>query len=155
MTDKDLNSRAVFRQEFPTASLHICLFHVLRSFRRELTCEKLGLQSGERDHALELMTKLAYSRSESEYDDHYQSLLESGLESVIAYYNSNWHPIYREWMECLKVADFTPGENTNNRLESINAKVESICSKYVSLSKFFDHFFAVLTCLRNERDHAM
>ena len=33
MTDKDLNSQAVFRQEFPTASLHICLFHVLRSFR--------------------------------------------------------------------------------------------------------------------------
>ena len=154
MTDKDLNSRAVFRQEFPTASLHICLFHVLRSFRREITCEKLGLRSGERDHALELMTKLAYSKSESEYDDHYQSLLESGLKSVIAYYNSNWHPIRCEWVECLKSADFTLGENTNNRLESINAKVKSVCSKYVSLSKFFDQFFAVLTCLRNERDHA-
>ena len=154
MTDKDLNSRAVFRQEFPTASLYICLFHVLRSFRREITCEKLGLRSGERDHALELMTKLAYSKSESEYDDHYQSLLESGLKSVIAYHNSNWHPIRCEWVECLKSADFTLGENTNNRLESINAKVKSVCSKYVSLSKFFDQFFAVLTCLRNERDHA-
>ena len=154
MTDKDLTSRAVFQQEFPAASLHICLFHVLRSFRREITCEKLGLRSGEHDHALELMTKLAYSKSESEYDDHYQSLLESGLKSVINYYNSNWHPVRREWVECFKSADFTLGENTNNRLECINAKVKSVCSKYVSLSKFFDQFFAVLTCLRNERDHA-
>ena len=154
MTDKDLTSRAVFQQEFPAASLHICLFHVLRSFRREITCEKLGLRSGERDHALELMTKLAYSKSESEYDDHYQSLLESGLKSVINYYNSNWHPVRREWVECFKSADFTLGENTNNRLECITAKVKSVCSKYVSLSKFFDQFFAVLTCLRNERDHA-
>ena len=50
-----------------------------------------------------------------------------------------------EWVECLKSADFTLGENTNNHLESINAKVKSVCSKYVSLSKFFDQFFAVLT----------
>ena len=38
--------------------------------------------------------------------------------------------------------------------ESISAKVKSVCSKYVNLSRFFDQFFAVLTCLRNERDHA-
>ena len=88
MTDKDLTSRAVFRHEFPAASPHISLFLVLRSFRREITCEKLGLRSGECDHALELMTKLAYSKSESEYDDHYQSLLESGLKSVINYTTS-------------------------------------------------------------------
>ena len=52
MSDKDFNERAVFRRQFPTAALHICLFHTLRSFRREVTTEKLGIRPGERDHAL-------------------------------------------------------------------------------------------------------
>ena len=56
-------------------------------------------------------------------------------------------------MECFKGANFTLGERTNNRLESINAKVKSVCSKYASLSTFFDQFFLALACLRNERDH--
>ena len=31
--------------------------------------------------------------------------------------------------------------------------MKSVCSKFVSLQQFFDHFFAVLSVLRNERDH--
>lgn len=60
MSDKDFNERSVFRKEFPEAALHICLFHTLRSFRREVTTEKMSIRLGERDHALEIITKLAY-----------------------------------------------------------------------------------------------
>ena len=80
-------------------------------------------------------------------------LLDSGLHSVINYYNSNWHPIRYQWLEYFKGVNFTVGERTNNCLESINAKVKSVCSKYSSLSTLFDQFFSVLSCLRNERDH--
>ena len=153
ITDKDFTERVVFNEEFPEASLHICLFHALRSFRREVTCDKLGIRPGERDHSLEVITKLAYSRSEDEYDDHYASLLDSAPKSVINYYNANWHEIRHEWVECFKSVCVTLGERTNNRLESINSKVKSVCSKFVSLQRFFDHFFAVLSVLRNERDH--
>ena len=52
-----------------------------------------------------------------------------------------------------KGANITAGECTNNRLESINAKIKRVCSEYASLSTFFEEFFAVLVCLRNERDH--
>ena len=113
----------------------------------------LSFYAGERDHALEILTKLVYSASEAEYLQHYQVLLDSGLRSVIRHYNSNWHPICYQWVECFKGVNFTVGERTNNRLESINAKVKSVCSKYSSLSTFFDQFFSVLSCLRNERDH--
>lgn len=34
MTDKDFVERKVFKEEFPEASLMICLFHLQRSFRR-------------------------------------------------------------------------------------------------------------------------
>ena len=67
MTDKDFTERAVFQKEFPSASLLICLFHTLRSMKREVMCEKLGLSPGECDHALEIMTELVYSKSEAEY----------------------------------------------------------------------------------------
>ena len=43
--------------------------------------------------------------------------------------------------ECFK--GYTVGERTNNRLESINAKVKSACSKYASLSTFFEQFYRV------------
>lgn len=154
ISDKDFTERMVFKKEFPAASLIICLFHTLRTLRREVTCDKLGILPGERDHALELLTKLAYSSSPQEYDNHYKDLKESGLKSVILYYDANWHPIRYEWVECYKGANFTAGEHTNNRLESINAKVKSVCSKYASLCTFFDQFFAVLSSLRNERDHS-
>lgn len=110
MTDKDFTERTVFRKEFPKSSLLICLFHTLRSFRREITCEKLQIRTGERDHALELITKFAYSKSELMYDQNYQMLLQSGLQSVISYYNTNWHPIRHEWVECYKGINFTMGE---------------------------------------------
>ena len=138
MSDKDFTERTVFLIEFPQASLLICLFHTLRSMRREVTCEKLGLLPGDRDNALEILTKLTYSKSETEYLENYECLLKSGLQSVIDYYNDNWHPIRYQWVECFKGANFTAQERTNNRLESINAKVESVCSKYASLSTFFD-----------------
>ena len=154
MTDKDLIERAVFRNEFPKSSLLICLFHTLRSFKREITCEKLSIRAGEREHALELITAIAYSKSELKYNENYQLLLQSGMQSVISYYNNNWHPIRYEWVECYKGVNFTLGERTNNRLESINGKIKSVCSRHVNLDTFFDQFFAVLACLRNERDHS-
>ena len=137
ITDKDFTERAVFNEVFPEASLHICLFHALRSFHREVTCDKLGIRPGERDHSLKVITQLAYSCSEDEYDDHYANLLESAPKSVINYYNANWHEIRNEWVECFKSVCVTLGERTNNRLEFINSKVKSVCSKFVSLQRFF------------------
>ena len=48
MSDKDMTERNVMKEQFPQANLLICRFHTLRTFRREITCEKLGISSGER-----------------------------------------------------------------------------------------------------------
>ena len=42
MSDKDFNEREAFTKLFIDASLVICLYHTLRSFRREITTEKNG-----------------------------------------------------------------------------------------------------------------
>ena len=77
ITDKDFTERSVFSEEFSGSTLQLCLFHVLRSFRREITCDKLGLRPGERDYVLELLTKLVYSSSEEEYEKQYAEFLKS------------------------------------------------------------------------------
>ena len=98
INDKDFNERAIFKKDFPDAALHLCLFHTLRSFKREITTEKMGIRSGEWEHTLELITKLVYSQSESAYIENYQQLLQSGLSSVISYFNDNiWHMIWMGW----------------------------------------------------------
>ena len=84
----------------------------------------------------------------------YKDLKVSGLKSVIEYYDTNWHLIHHRWMECFKGANFTVGVSINNCLESINAKIKSVCTKYANLTAFFYQFYVVLACLRNERDHS-
>ncbi|KAK2146202.1 hypothetical protein LSH36_625g01034 [Paralvinella palmiformis] len=51
MMDKDMLERTVFGRAFPNATMHLNLFHVLRTFRRQKMCEKFGIMSGERDLA--------------------------------------------------------------------------------------------------------
>ena len=91
----------------------------------------MGIRSGEQEHALELITKLVYSQSESAYMENYQQLLQSGLSSVISYFNDNWHDIRYQWVEGYKGANFRLGETTNNRIECINGKIKSVCSRLV------------------------
>ena len=153
ITDKDLTERAVFSKEFPTAALQLCLFHTLRTFKREITVEKMGITCGERDLLLELLSKMSYANSESEYNDAYTEFQAANVQPAIDYFEKNWHPIRRQWAAFGRNCEFNLGEATNNRLESINAKIKSVCTKNASLYTFFNEFFALLTVLRNERSH--
>ena len=74
MSDKDFTERDTFNNCFPNASLNICLFHTLRSFRREVTCEKLGITSAERLRCLELLSRLAYAKSRKEFEDTWEKI---------------------------------------------------------------------------------
>ena len=80
---------------------------------------------------LELITKLIYAKSESEHDSLYQDLLQTLLSTVIDYYNSNGHSIRHEWVECFKGVNFTLGKTTNNHLENIIGKINTVCTRYV------------------------
>ena len=58
MADKDMTERDLLSEKIPTAQLLICLFHVLRTFRREITCEKMGVKAAQRMSVLEINSKL-------------------------------------------------------------------------------------------------
>ena len=44
LTDKDLTERSIYANLFPDAKLQLCLFHVLKSMRREIHCEKMNIR---------------------------------------------------------------------------------------------------------------
>ena len=53
MADKDVKERDVIREVFPRASVLICLFHTLRTFRQEVTSDKMGITMGQQTMCLE------------------------------------------------------------------------------------------------------
>ncbi|KAK7114682.1 hypothetical protein V1264_000704 [Littorina saxatilis] len=152
MTDKDMVERNVFRDEIPNAALQMCLFHVLRTFKREITTEKMAISAGERTTVLEIIQKLAYATSEEEYNANYRNLESTQDRRVIDYYNINWKPITEQWVEGFKHKQMSLGERTNNRLESTFQKLKSMTSPSNSLLEFLSVFFSFLTMVRTERD---
>ena len=153
MADKDMTERDVMAAEFPSAELLICLFHTFRSFRREIVVDKMGITSGQRSMCLELLQQMAYSTSEENYHDIYIRFCECAPPTVISYFNSQWHPIRKQWTMGMKYKTGNFLNGTNNRLECINQKLKSVITRYSSLEEFIDKFFLILRVLRSERDH--
>src|SRR6218665_275992 len=138
---------------FLDAALLICLYHTLRTFRREVTCDKIGITSSQREECLTILQALAYAADEEAYQRHMDQLVALGYEKVIKYVKDSWEPIRDEWVEGLKAKKLTFGERTNNRLESINAKIKSVCTKHACLQRFFIDFLCFLSSMRLERRH--
>ena len=133
MTDKDFVERIVLRTELPNANLVICLFHVLKSFKNEVMCEKMGINSAQREVCLSLFQDICYSRNATAFDKNVRRLRQTGFWSVVKYFERNWLPIKEEFVEGCKAMHLTLNNSTNNRLESINQKIKTVCRR---LAKF-------------------
>ena len=97
MTDKDLNKRDVIFEAFPNATLQLCLFYVLHTFKREVTVEVMSIRSAEHSVALDVLQKIAYSSSAEAYEANRKLLNDTGFTKVSEYFEANWHPIRNEW----------------------------------------------------------
>ena len=153
MADKDMVERDIIAEKVPSAALMICLFHTLRTFRREITVEKMNLNAAQRVTVLEIIAKLAYARDEDDYLKYYQQLKETKLTEVIDYFDTNWHGIKEQWVEGLKRESCHYLNSTNNRLECINQKIKSVVSKHSPVLNFFEDLMKCLDSLALERDH--
>ena len=149
MTDKDFIEREVFSRSFPDAKLRICLFHVLRSFRREVTTDKMSINKKQRDAPLETIQKIAYSRSLTEYETHKQTLMEKNIPAFDSYFNNSWDPIKEQWVIGLSEST-SLGNNTNNRVESINQKVKQVIDKNAKFDTFASDLVHFLHMHRTE-----
>lgn len=153
MSDKDMTERNVITEHFPQATLLICLFHTLRTFRREISCEKLGISQGERVMCLELLSKMAYAQSETAYTTLYDEFQQIAPKNVTEYFDDNWHGICEQWVDGIKNSQCNYLNTMNNRVESINAKLKSVITKYSGMTQFFNDLKQCLSSLQVERDH--
>ena len=157
MTDKDMVERTVLKREMPQLELGLCLFHTLRTFKREVSTSKLGISQQEVETSSIILQDLAYSRSPLVYAQLHEKLSSSypPPHSVVEYFNKIWHPIRHEWVQCLKSVNYNLGETTTNRVESWNSKIKSVCSSYSTLFQFYKDFLALIKTMRNERLHKL
>ena len=152
ISDKDMTERQVLKEQLPQADLQICLFHVLKAMRREVTAAKLGISQAERQLALEILTKIVYSKTEASYQELKKQLEDSTPKSVYDYFEKNWDAIRMEWVEGLKSGSSNFLNRTNNRLESINAKLKSVVTRYSDIVSFFQDLMKCIASLKTEQN---
>ena len=128
MADKDMLERDVLKEKLPQAAIQICLFHVLHTFRREVTGEKMGVSQEQRLGILSILQRLAYADSEESYMTKYVELVGLGIDKLSAYYNKNWHPIREEWVQGMK-HKFSMLNSTNNHVKILNKHLKSVITK--------------------------
>ena len=153
MADKDFNERAIIKELFPTATVLICLFHSLRSFKREISDKALGLPEGTQVVLKELFQSMCYAKSEDEYTKHYEHFMNAAPLHVQKYFDKNSHNIRQEWVLSFVFSCGNFLNTTNNRVESFNGKLKSVIESYSSLEDFLHGLFTTLYATRNERNH--
>lgn len=151
--DKDFADRKVFEEKFPSAKIQICLFHALRTFKREVPLKLGELNTTLKKHVLEIFTDLAYSESEETYNIHYSKLISLNVQDLTEYYEKNWHSIKDEWVLYEQNRHFIIKNRTTNRLESLNQKLKSVVARYCTLGKFFHDIIISVVSTNVERDH--
>lgn len=85
--------------------------------------------------------------------DIYSRFKDTAPDSVIKYFDEQWHTIRNQWALGMKYSTGNFLNGTNNRVESLNAKLKSVISRHSSLEEFIENFFLILRVLRAERDH--
>ena len=153
MADKDFVEREAFAASFPDAKIHVCLFHTLRTFRREVTTDKMSISPAQRDRCLEMLQQLAYASSEENYMKLYNDFVQAAPMSVRQYFDRNWHDIRDQWVRGLMCETMNFGNTTNNRLESLNQKVKSVVAPNCTFASCVSSLKSAIESLRAERDH--
>ena len=119
-----MGERNMLKDELPSASLQICLFHVLRTFKREVTCEKLKISVDERLHMLKILQKIAYCKSDQAYQELYKELQDANILQWKLASNKE------QWVEGFKIQSSNFMNRTNNnRVESTKQKLKSVITK--------------------------
>ena len=147
MADKDINERHVIKDVLPHLRVLICLFHSLRTFKREISTEKMSINGGEREACLEFIQRMAYAKTEGEYNQLYGDFMSCAPDIVKDYFDKNWHGIKDEWVMGFKFSTGNFLNSTNNRLEAINGKLKQVISRHTTMEIFIDEFFIILPCL--------
>ncbi|KAH8040566.1 hypothetical protein HPB51_011394 [Rhipicephalus microplus] len=153
MADKDVKERSVVKELFPSSAVHICSFHTLQAFRREVSVTKLGITKGEQETALDILQRMVYAKNEDEYQDLYALLKMSAARAVVEYFDANWHTLHDKWVMGAKWLCGNFFNATKNLAENMSSKLKQLVKHFSSLEMFVERFFAMIYAQRNEKMH--
>ncbi|XP_074596809.1 uncharacterized protein LOC141851903 [Brevipalpus obovatus] len=148
MADKDMGIRKAFQSTFPHTNIHICIFHVLQTFKREITCGKRNLKVEEKDEALKILRDMVYAETEDVYNSLYNSLHCINSPELNHYFDSNWHPIREQWTMYGQSNLPHFRNRTNNRLERFNRDLHDTTPNYGNI---VDAFKSVMNASKAHR----
>lgn len=154
MTDKDMTERAAIQESLLPLKVNLimCAFHTLKTFNREITTDKRGITQQQRDESKRILQQMVYAESEERYLELYEEL-QKMPPSVVEYFNENWHESRKEWSISTDFVQHNFGNGTNNRVESLNAKLKKDLDIYSSLEDFIKNFLIATECSHVEKDH--
>jgi zinc finger SWIM domain-containing protein 3 len=155
MVDKDLSAVNVLGTTFINASINLCLFHCLRTFRREITEAKLGITTAQKSSVLELISDMVYASTEAHYDTAYQSLQQLQLPQVMQYFDPNWHGCRAMWVPCMKNNCLNLGITGTQRIESLHQKVKDVVKRNSEMVSFVTNLITFLRSNEHESQHAV
>lgn len=110
----------------------------------------MNITTDERNLCLSLLQKIVYSESPEEYDDYYVQLVDKAPIQVVDYFHTNWHENREEWCSHYMIGNL--GNETNNRLESLNGKMKEEMERNNYLSSFAIAFFQWLSGFNRENN---
>ena len=102
---------------------------------------------------LEILQQMAYATNEVKYTELYSRFKTCDPAAVIDYFNKQWHPIRKQWTMGMKYSTGNFLNATNNRLESLNAKLNLSFPAFPPWKHSLRISFVFLRVLRSERDH--
>ena len=88
---------------------------------------------------------MVYSHSSEQYDKTNEIFIRTVPQTVIDYFNNNWHNIKQEWVYYALDCNFL--NDTNNRLESLNGTLK----KKIGIDRYFLDFIELFCIYMQQR----
>ena len=153
LTDKDMVERNVFKKEMPHIRLQLCLFHVKRNFKREITSSAYTITQEERLRSLKAIEDMIHARDEVQYLERRDIFRQTCPSNVNDYFEKNWHPIREQWVVGLvkDLRNFT--EFTTNRVERFFGTLKKLATKKQDIKSFIRELLTLVNSLSNEKTY--
>ena len=136
--DKDFTEISSLQQIFPTSTILLCWFHVIkwmkgviRTAHREQLGSDLKKSMEEKENIMKLFKKMIYAKTEGHYEiekntwykviHNVNVILGTGekkhVKTLCQYFDDCWDPIKNMWSMYSRTSLPLGSENTNNRIE--------------------------------------
>lgn len=136
---------------FPRAKMQLCIYHVIQTWHRKISTQKMRITGAEKNEMLDIFTDMLYARTEAEYLAAHEKIR---FTTVKEYFDKNWHPLEmrKQWATLCTDNLRNYLSRTTNRIESVNQKLKTVVTKYGKLDVFIKETRQCVNSLNLERD---